>query len=182
MKKIIRLTESDLTRIVRRVIKEQQSGISRQYLKEDDFRGGVTLALMNQLTNYLNGMIPKAKAKNITMNSVFSVTKTGTATDKLGNPIPKYTINYGSKDLFQGEVFSDADIQSMRSDSLNKIYPTRINTKLSGNGISTLKSNELSKLWMNFDILGDLTRVYKSWVASIEPPAKTPGVKTPTKP
>ena len=89
MKKIIRLTESDLTRIVRRVIKEQQTGISRQYLKEDDFRGGVTLALMNQLTNYLNGMIPKAKAKNITMNSVFSVTKTGTATDKLGNPIPK---------------------------------------------------------------------------------------------
>jgi hypothetical protein len=36
MKKIIRLTESDLTRIVRRVIKEQQSATSRQYLMEEE--------------------------------------------------------------------------------------------------------------------------------------------------
>ncbi len=80
-----------------------------------------------------------------------------------------------------GEGFSDADLTpSMRSDYLNKIYPTRINTKLGANNIAAGKSKELSNLAMRFDLVGGASKVYKAWVASIEPPAPT--TKTPTKP
>jgi hypothetical protein len=169
------LNESDIRRIVRRVIKESNRG----YLVEDDFKGGLTLALMNQLNSYLNSLIPKAKAMNVAMNSVFSVVQSGTSPDVNGNPVPKYTINYGSKDIFQGEGFSDVDLQgAMKSDYLNKIYPTRINTKLNANNITAVKSKELSNLAMRFDLANGASNTYKAWVASIGPQQPT---KTPTK-
>lgn len=177
MKSLI-ITEEEKSRI----LGMHKSATARQYLMEEDFTGGLTYTLMNQLNTYLNGMITKAKASNVTMNSVFSVVKSGTAPDANGNPVPKYTINYGSKDIFQGEGFSDADLTpSMRSDYLNKIYPTRINTKLSANNIAVLKSKELSNLATRFDLTGGASNVYKNWVASIEPKQPTkPGTGKPT--
>lgn len=176
MKRLI-ITEDEKSRI----LGMHKSATARQYLMEEDFKGGLTYTLLNQLNNYLNSLIPQAKAKNVAMNSVFSVVQSGTSPDANGNPLPKYTINYGSKDIFQGEGFSDADLTpSMRSDYLNKIYPTRINTKLGANNIAAGKSKELSNLAMRFDLVGGASKVYKAWVASIEPPAPT--TKTPTKP
>ena len=112
MKRLI-ITEDEKSRI----LGMHKSATARQYLMEEDFKGGLTYTLLNQLNNYLNSLIPQAKAKNVAMNSVFSVVQSGTSPDANGNPLPKYTINYGSKDIFQGEGFSDADLTpSMRSD------------------------------------------------------------------
>jgi hypothetical protein len=59
MKKIIRLTESDLTRIVRRVIKEQESGIASATVKPlggNDPNVGLAKTIVGKLMTASGGM------------------------------------------------------------------------------------------------------------------------------
>ena len=71
MKKIIRLTESDLTRIVRRVIKEQGVRTSRQYLKEDQSKINPIQQYVNSAVLEMNKLIgDTAKSKNIALPTI----------------------------------------------------------------------------------------------------------------
>lgn len=131
MKRIIRLTESDLTRIVRRVINE------RQYLNEDDFTGSkywVELKVTVPMTTNSSGkeifdssrlvvvQITNWKGENIAFEtldlyktqtqSIYSV-KLGDSTITTGRPI--------GKDKYQFMV-SDRTLQNFLVNNIGKNY------------------------------------------------------------
>ena len=60
MAKIIRLTEQDLTRIVRKVLKEQDSWASREWKKTEQNLSG-----MDAIKNFYNNMSPVERKKKM---------------------------------------------------------------------------------------------------------------------
>ena len=189
MKKIIRLTESDLTRIVRRVIKEQGVRTSRQYLKEQVIKG-VALDLVNKITNGLNQQIANYKTKNpnVTMDN-FRVEKKGLTKTKEGE-FEKYTIYYGNQqnDVFYltSSSFTDADLQPTASRDTNlKIYRNDIMTAFLPTNLIKTAPGANKNLNTTSGLQSFVLRIFDTWATQFKTPAptaKTPGVKTPIKP
>jgi hypothetical protein len=145
MKKIIRLTESDLTRIVRRVIKEQQT-------KED----GYIKAIMDQVAGILNAQIDiKIKTNPKFPNLKLSVERTSDTTDAL------YKFKYGNTPIGEAQRVS-----SMLTSNGPRIIGNSI--------IQTFNINYNKELPSNLQQLPQpgLKQAVNTWVAQFTTPTK----------
>ena len=145
MKKIIRLTESDLTRIVRRVIKEQQT-------KED----GYIKAIMDQVAGILNAQIDiKIKTNPKFPNLKLSVERTSDTTDALSK------FKYGNTPIGEAQRVS-----SMLTSNGPRIIGNSI--------IQTFNINYNKELPSNLQQLPQpgLKQAVNTWVAQFTTPTK----------
>jgi hypothetical protein len=145
MKRIIRLTESDLTRIVRRVIKEQQS-------KEDSS----IKAIMDQVAGILNAQIDaKIKTDPKFPNIKLSVERKSDATDT------HYKFKYGNTPIGEAQRVS-----SMLTSNGPRIIGNSI--------IQTFNINYNKELPSNLQQLPQpgLKQAVNTWVAQFTTPTK----------
>ena len=145
MKKIIRLTESDLTRIVRRVIKEQQT-------KEDSS----IKAIMDQVAGILNAQIDiKIKTNPKFPNLKLSVERTSDTTDAL------YKFKYGNTPIGEAQRVS-----SMLTSNGPRIIGNSI--------IQTFNINYNKELPSNLQQLPQpgLKQAVNTWVTQFTTPTK----------
>ena len=173
MKRIIKLTESDLTRIVKRVINESKKG----HLTEQEVKD-LCLDLVTKITNSLNTKINEYKVKNPNVKiSTFSVKTIGSAE----GVTPRYGIFYGgSYDLFNQQGVSDGDLEDKSGNVVTgnveqtlKRYRNMINNafsstntdvaagKLSTPGLKTInQSNELLTITL---------KIFDTWAIQLKP-------------
>ncbi len=168
MKKIIRLTESDLTRIVRRVIKEQQTGTSRQYLKEN-VNPGVTKVLLTQIANRINANIERAKTKGKQISNVVSVVQEGNY-----NGVSAYVLKYGKTTFlsgYDGFIFSDGVLDA----HINTRPPYERPLQVWRQGIASVVNNNAGmpkELQQLADDSGNILKIYDTWATQFKTPTK----------
>jgi len=185
MKKVIRLTESDLARIVKRVIKESNRGYLMEEVAKD-----LCLTLATRIVDALNTKINEFKTKNPnTPTSTFTVKNAGRWSTKEGET-PKYGIFYAGKDLFNEQGFTDSDLtdKSMVIDQNKKdqtiiIYRNMISKTFSADNLNPIFAKAGTKNLDKINSMNELKdlvlKIFNNWVLEITP--KVPTTKTPTK-
>jgi hypothetical protein len=185
MKKVIRLTESDLARIVKRVIKESNRGYLMEEVAKD-----LCLTLVTRIVDALNTKINEFKTKNPnTPTSTFTVKNAGRWSTKEGET-PKYGIFYAGKDLFNEQGFTDSDLtdKSMVIDQNKKdqtiiIYRNMISKTFSADNLNPIFAKAGTKNLDKINSMNELKdlvlKIFNNWVLEITP--KVPTTKTPTK-
>ena len=170
MKRIIRLTESDLTRIVRRVINES----SRQYLMEANEYDGAVQNLLTQIANVMNKYITSAKSRGVKVSSTVSVVQEGEY-----NKHDAYVLKYGDYPFFtKGKSYplSDGVLVEWERDTTGKYARALDDIK---QGITDVFPKKLPKELQQLpDFSENILKIFNTWVAKFKPQTpQKPGVK-----
>jgi hypothetical protein len=149
MTRIIRLTESDLTRIVKRVIKEQES-TSNEYVNDPDLK-----KIQSDIT-MLNGMISNFKSpfnvKSYWLNggkrgnvSVVQLLESKKDTNGYKRTIFEIHLGQTKKPFSSGSQFSDASNNKVDTSKAQTLMTTIVNDIAKFSGKFPLDSN--IKVW-----------------------------------
>ena len=180
MKRIIRLTESDLTRIVRRVINE------RQYLMEDTSKDDASLNyICNAITNYVNQEIAKKRTTDTTFpDAKVEVVRTPTKSQGEDDITYSFKFNGVTIPIYNNTILS---VRRMSTDTPTTIkeYSNALKYSFDNTPGSKYTPNLSKNLKKLPNLFGGVSKLVDTWAAqfqSKQPTQPSTGQSTTKKP